>query len=91
MRSGSQCFDEEITGEYFQFEVLESINLANTFLPVAYGAGRVQDPLEVNLVLHGWIKSLKIINYMLSVFRITKYRFHLIPEQGCRISKLGIT
>ena len=57
MRSGSQCFDEEITGEYFQFEVLESINLANTFLPVAYGAGRVQDPLEVNLVFSGLLNT----------------------------------
>ena len=61
-----------------------SIYLANS-LGSSVGLARVQVNLLVYPVLHGWMRSLRIINYLLAVPRKVKHKSHLIPDDGCQI------
>ena len=50
---------------------------------------RVQVNLLVNPVLHGWVKTLRIINYFLALPKKLKHRFHLNPDKKCSICQTG--
>ena len=54
----------------------------NSIFLAAVGSARVQVNLLVDPVLHGWTKTLRIINYLLALPKKLKHRFHLIQE--CR-------
>ena len=41
--------------------------------------------LLVDPVLHGWTRSLRIINYLLAVPKKVKHKSHLIPDASCQI------
>ena len=61
-----------------------SIYLGNS-LGSSVGSARVQVNLLVDPVLHGWTRSLRIINYLLAVPKKVKHKSHLIPDDGCQI------
>ena len=58
----SQFYDEAMTGEFFQFEK-NSVHLSPSVLSLATGSARGQVNLEVDPVLHGWTKALRLISY----------------------------
>ena len=41
--------------------------------------------LLVDPVLHGWTRSLRIINYLLAVPKKVKHKSHLILDASCQI------
>ena len=51
----------------------------------SHESARVQVNLLVDPVLHGWIKTLRIVNYLIALPKKLKIRFHLIPEKKCSI------
>ena len=50
-------------------------------LSLAPGLARVQVNLQVDPVLHGWAKALSLINYLLDLPKIVKYKYHLVLDQ----------
>ena len=36
-------------------------------------------------VMHGWTKTLRIINYLLAVPKLLKHKLHLIPDKDCAV------
>ena len=53
------------------------------------GLARVQVNLLVDPVLHGWTKTLRIVNYLLALPKRLKHRLHLIPDKNCVICEAG--
>ena len=43
----------------------------------------------VDPVLHGWTKTLRIINYLLALPKQLKHRLHIIPDKNCIICEGG--
>ena len=39
--------------------------------------------------MHGWTKTLRIINYLLAVPKLFKHKLHLIPDKDCAVCKAG--
>ena len=58
-----KCYDKAMTGEFSQFEE-NSVHHSNSISSLAAGLARVQVNLEVDPVLHGWTKTLRLINYL---------------------------
>ena len=77
-----------MTGEFSQLE--ENSGHHSYFLSsLAAGSARVQVNLEVDPVLHGWAKALRLINYLLALPKRLKHKLHLVPDQNCQICEVG--
>ena len=63
--------------------------VANSAFSLAAGLARVQVNLLVDPVLHGWTKTLRIVNYLLALPKRLKHRLHLIPDKNCVICEAG--
>ena len=84
-----KCYnDEAMTGKFSQFEDNEE-HFSNTVFSLAAGSAGVQVNLEIDPVLHGWVKTLRLVNYLLALPRTLKHRKHLIPDKDSRICELG--
>ena len=57
-----ECYDNAMTGEFSQFEE-SSVHHSNSISSLAAGSARVQVNMEVDPVLHGWTKTLRLINF----------------------------
>ena len=60
-----------------------STQIQNLVFSIGAGSARVQINLLVDLVMHGWTKTLRIINYLLAVPKLLKHKLHLIPDKDC--------
>ena len=49
----------------------------------------MQVNLLVDPVMHGWTKTLRIINYLLAVPKLLKQKLHLIPDNNCSVCEAG--
>ena len=83
-----ECYEEAMTGEFSQFEE-NSVYHSNSLSSFAAGSARVQVNLEVDPVLHGWTKALRLINYLLVLPKRLKHKLHLVPDQNCQICEVG--
>ena len=45
----------------------------------------MQVNLQVDPVLHGWTRTLRIINYLLTLPKKIKHKYHLISDKNCQI------
>ena len=72
-----------MTGEFSQFEE-SSVHHSNYISSLAAGLARVHVNLEVDPVLHGWTKTLRLINYLLALPKL-KHKLHLIPDKNYQI------
>ena len=61
-----KCYADAMTGEFSQFEE-SSVHHSNSISSLVAGSARVQVNLEVDPVLHGWTKTLRLINYLLAL------------------------
>ena len=77
-----------IMREFSQVEE-SSVHLSNSVLFLAAGLARVQVNLLVDPVLHGWTKTLRLINYLLALPKRLKHKLHLIPDKKCQICDAG--
>ena len=59
---------------------------SNSISSLAFGSARVQ--VDVPL-LHGWTKSLRLINYLLALPKGLKHKLHLIPDKNSQICQAG--
>ena len=77
-----------MTGEFSQFEE-NSVHLSNSVFSLAVGLARVQVNLEIDPVLHGWAKALRLINYLLALPKIAEHKTYLVSAQNCQICEVG--
>ena len=73
-----------MTGEFSQFQE-NSVHISNSISSLAAGLARVQIKLLVYPVLHGWTKTLRLINYLLALPKRLKHKLHLILNKTCKI------
>ena len=59
-------YDKAMTGEFSQFDE-NSIHHSSSQSSLAAGSARGQVNLEVDPVLHGWTKALRLMNYLLAL------------------------
>ena len=85
-----KCYDEAMSGEFSQFEET-SVHFYDSIFSLAVGLARVWVNLEVDPVLHGWVKALRLINYLLASPKKLKHRYHLVPDKDCQICEVGET
>ena len=60
----------------------------NSISSFAAGLANVQVNLVVYPVLHGWTKTLRLINYLLGLPKRLKHKLHLVPDQNCQICEV---
>ena len=83
-----ECFDDAMTEEFSQLDE-NSVHFSNSLTFLAVGSARVQVNLVVDPVLHGWTKTLRLINYLLALPKRLKHKLHLIPDKNCQICQAG--
>ena len=66
-----------------------SDQIPNSVFSLVAGSARVQVNLLADPVLHGWTKTLRIINYLLALPKQLKPKRHLIPDKNCLVCELG--
>ena len=77
-------YEGEVRTTYFN-----CVDEKSSVFSLVAGAARVQVNLLVYSVLHGWIRTLRIINYLLALPKRLKHRSHLIPDKSFIICKVG--
>ena len=76
--------DSIITGELSQHKD-SSVYVSNSAFSLATGSARAEVNLPVDPVLHGWTKTLRVINYMLALPKQLKHKLHLVLDKNCLI------
>ena len=67
----------------------DSDQVLNSAFSLAAGSARVHVNLLVDPVLHGWTRTLRVINYLLALPKQLKQRLHLVPDKNCVICEAG--
>ena len=84
-----KCYYEAMMGEFSQFEE-SSVHPFILYLFPCCWFGQGAGCLVVDPVLHGWTKTLQLINYLLALPKRLKHKLHLILDKNCQICEAGV-